>query len=65
MPVYFCDLASPCQRGSNENTVSLEVAREGLIRKGWCRQPWVTPETTGRVCACLPFDMSLELPAPT
>jgi IS30 family transposase len=38
MPVYFCDPASPWQRGSNENTVSLEVAREGLIRKGGCQQ---------------------------
>jgi IS30 family transposase len=38
MAVYFCDPGSPWQRGSNENTVSMEVAREGLIRKGGCRQ---------------------------
>jgi IS30 family transposase len=36
--LYFCDPHSPWQRGSNENTVSLEVAPEGLIRKGGCRQ---------------------------
>ena len=64
MQVYFCDPASPWQRGSNENTVSLKVAPEGLIRKGWFRQQEVTPENTGRKCACLPFDVSLELPAP-
>jgi IS30 family transposase len=28
-PVYFCDSRSPCQRGSNENTVSLVVAPLG------------------------------------
>jgi transposase, IS30 family len=28
-PVYFCDSRSPWQRGSNENTVSLVVARLG------------------------------------
>jgi IS30 family transposase len=32
--IYFCDPHSPWQRGINENTVSLEVAPEGLIRKG-------------------------------
>jgi diketogulonate reductase-like aldo/keto reductase len=47
-----------------ENTVGLKMAREGLIRKGGCRQLEVTPDNTGRKCACLPFDVSLELPAP-
>jgi IS30 family transposase len=32
--VYFADPKSPWQRGTNENTVSLKVAPEGLIRKG-------------------------------
>ena len=62
--IYFCDPHSPWQRGINENTVSLKVAPEGLIRKGWFRQQEVTPENTGRKCACLAFDVSLELPAP-
>jgi IS30 family transposase len=34
IPVYFCAPHSPWQRGTNENTVSLKVAPEGLIRKG-------------------------------
>lgn len=33
LPVYFAHPHSPWERPSNENTVSLEVAREGLIRE--------------------------------
>ena len=51
MPVFFCDPHSPWQRGSNENTVSLEMPRRAGSA-GWCRQLEVTPENTGRLrCA--------------
>jgi transposase, IS30 family len=29
LPVFFCEKASPWQRPSNENTVSLRTARKG------------------------------------
>ena len=46
-PVYFCDSRAPWQRGSNENTVSLGVARKGCPA-GWCRLHEVTLDNTGR-----------------
>jgi hypothetical protein len=56
--VYFCDPNSPWHRGSNENTVSLRTAR-GADQPGWCRLHEVTLENTGRLPACLAFDLSL------
>jgi len=31
MPVFFCDPHHPWQRGTNENTVSLEAGSVGLL----------------------------------
>jgi transposase, IS30 family len=48
LPVFFCERASPWQRPSNENAVSVGGSPEGLVRQGGCRQCEVTPENAGR-----------------
>jgi hypothetical protein len=48
MPVFFCEKSSPWQRPSNENTVSIKVARSELIGQAWCWQLEVTLENTDR-----------------
>ena len=47
--VFFAHAGKPWQRGSNENTVSIEDGSVGADQPGWCRQLEVTLENTDRL----------------
>jgi hypothetical protein len=63
--VYFCDPKEPMAARQQREHCECRGRPGWAVQPGWCRQCEMTPENTGRLRACLAFDLSLELPAPT